>query len=37
MKKYKVIEIIGNGSYGTVSKATCLKSGKTVALKIMKN
>jgi hypothetical protein len=36
-RKYTVIEVIGNGSYGTVSKATCNKTGKPVALKIMKN
>lgn len=36
-KKYKIIEVIGNGSYGVVSKAQCLKTGIHVALKIMKN
>lgn len=36
-KKYTVSEVIGNGSYGTVSKATCKNTGKPVALKIMKN
>ena len=35
--KYQVLEVIGIGSYGTVSKAKCLESGKVVALKIMKN
>ena len=37
VKKYKIIEILGKGSYGCVSKAKCLKTGRTVALKIMEN
>ena len=36
-KKYKVIEVIGKGSYGCVSKAMCRETGKYVALKVMKN
>jgi len=34
-KKYKITEQLGKGSYGVVSKAVCLKTGKEVALKIM--
>lgn len=34
-QKYDIIEVIGKGSYGCVSKATCKKSGKIVALKVM--
>ena len=37
VKKYKILEILGKGSYGCVSKAKCLKTGRTVALKIMEN
>ena len=29
--------MLGNGSYGVVSKAKCLKTGREFALKIMKN
>ena len=36
-KKYDVIELVGNGSYGCVSQAKCRITGKMVALKIMKN
>ena len=36
-KKYEVIEVIGNGSYGCVSQAKCKVTGKTVAMKIMKS
>ena len=36
-KKYQILKIVGKGSYGNVAKARCLKSGKLVALKIMKN
>jgi serine/threonine protein kinase len=32
-----VVEVVGNGSYGVVSKAQCKKTGGFVALKIMKN
>lgn len=35
--KYKVVEVIGKGSYGCVSKAQCKQTGKFVALKVMKN
>ena len=34
-QKYKITEHLGKGSYGMVSKGTCLKTGKEVALKIM--
>lgn len=37
LKKYQFIEILGKGSYGCVSKAKCLQTGKVVALKIMEN
>ena len=37
LKKYEIIEVLGKGSYGCVSKAMCLKTGRTVALKIMEN
>ncbi len=33
----QIIENIGNGSYGSVFKAICLKTGRIVALKVMKN
>jgi serine/threonine protein kinase len=36
-KRYKVVEVIGKGSYGCVSKAICRETGKSVALKVMKN
>jgi serine/threonine protein kinase len=36
-KKYKVNELIGRGSYGCVSKAKEISSGRLVALKVMKN
>lgn len=36
-KEYKLIKLIGKGSYGMVSKATCKKTGRIVALKVMKN
>ena len=32
-----MIEVLGKGSYGCVSKAKCLKTGRIVALKIMEN
>lgn len=34
--KYQIISLIGKGSYGCVSKAICKKTGREVALKIMK-
>lgn len=34
-KKYKVLSVIGKGSYGCVSKGICRKTGKEVALKVM--
>ena len=37
VKKYQIIEVLGKGSYGCVSKAKCLKTGRIVALKIMEN
>jgi mitogen-activated protein kinase 1/3 len=36
-KKYEIIEMVGNGSYGTVMKAKDLKTGENVALKVMKS
>lgn len=33
--KYELVEILGKGSYGCVSKAMCKKSGNMVALKII--
>ncbi len=36
-KRYKVVEVIGKGSYGCVSKAVCRTTGRQVALKVMKN
>ena len=36
-QKYDLIELIGEGSYGTVSKGLCKTTGKTVALKILVN
>ena len=32
--KYEITEVIGRGSYGCVSKAKCLKTGKIVAIKV---
>ena len=37
LRRYKVVEVIGKGSYGCVSKAQCLRTGRNVALKVMKN
>ena len=36
-KKYEIIEMVGNGSYGTVMKAKDKHTGVTVALKVMKS
>jgi len=36
-KKYEVIEMVGNGSYGTVMKAKSHNTGQFVALKVMKS
>lgn len=35
LQKYEIIELVGKGSYGCVSKATQKKTGKTVALKVI--
>ena len=34
-KDYKILSVIGKGSYGCVSKGVCRKTGKEVALKVM--
>jgi hypothetical protein len=36
-QKYEIVEFIGKGSYGSVSKGKCKTTGKIVALKIMEN
>ena len=36
-KKYQFLKVIGKGSYGTVSKARCLKSGNIVAIKVFQD
>ena len=34
-KKYEILELLGKGSYGYVSKGKCKTSGRQVALKVM--
>jgi serine/threonine protein kinase len=36
-KKYEILEMVGNGSYGTVMKAKDKKTEALVALKVMKS
>ena len=36
MDKYKIIKIIGDGTFGVVSKAVCIATGEVVAIKMMK-
>lgn len=36
-KRYEIVELIGNGSYGVVSKGKCKVTGRSVALKILKS
>jgi len=36
MEEYKIIESLGDGSYGCVTKAINQKTGETVAIKSMK-
>jgi serine/threonine protein kinase len=36
-RHYEIIEVLGKGSYGCVSKARCKNTGRIVALKIMEN
>ena len=36
-KKYEMLEVLGKGSYGTVSKGKCRQTGRIVALKVMEN
>lgn len=36
-KRYEIVELIGNGSYGVVSKGKCKTTGRAVALKILKS
>jgi serine/threonine protein kinase len=35
IQTYEILEVIGKGSYGCVSKAKVIKTGKIVALKII--
>ncbi len=34
-EKYEIIQVIGKGSYGCVSKAKCKKTQREVALKVI--
>ena len=36
-RQYEIIEVLGKGSYGCVSKAKCKTTGRVVALKVMEN
>lgn len=36
MEKYKTIKILGDGAFGTVYKASNIKTGEIVAIKKMK-
>ena len=36
-KKYEMIEVIGKGSYGCVTRGKCKKTGRQVAIKIMQH
>ena len=36
MKNYKILKVIGEGSYGTVVKAKCKATGEFVAIKLIK-
>ena len=36
-QKYEIIDVIGKGSYGCVSRGICKRTGRKVALKIMIN
>ena len=36
-QKYKMTDVLGQGSYGTVSKGICKATGREVALKVMVN
>ncbi len=36
MEGYKILEKLGDGAYGCVSKAQNLKTGEIVAIKVMK-
>jgi protein kinase len=36
MEGYKILEKLGDGAYGCVSKAINTKTGETVAIKVMK-
>lgn len=37
LKDYKILELLGNGAFGTVVKALDRKSDKLVAIKLIKN
>jgi len=37
VKKYEIVELLGKGSYGTVTKGRCKATGRIVALKVMEN
>ena len=36
-QKYEIMEFVGKGSYGSVSKGKCKLTGRIVAIKIMEN
>lgn len=36
-RQYEIIEVLGKGSYGCVSKGKCKTTGRVVALKVMEN
>jgi serine/threonine protein kinase len=36
-KKYEILDLLGKGSYGYVSKGKCKASGRMVALKVIES